>query len=89
MTESVLPMFFSRSFIVSGLTFRFLIHFEFIKCVLLSTIHKNRLTNFPILYVEHEHVKINFNKTINESIQSKLEELNYNIINSYNILTSR
>ena len=27
---SVLPMFSSRSFIVSGLTFRSLIHFEFI-----------------------------------------------------------
>ena len=27
--ESVLPMFSSRSFIVSGLTFRSLIHFEF------------------------------------------------------------
>ena len=30
MSESVLPMFSSRSFIVSGLTFRFLIYFEFI-----------------------------------------------------------
>ena len=30
MSESVLPMFSSRIFIVSGLTFRFLIHFEFI-----------------------------------------------------------
>ena len=30
MAESVLPMFSSRSFIVSGLTFRSLIHFEFI-----------------------------------------------------------
>ena len=30
MSESVLPMFFSRSFIVSGLTFRSSIHFEFI-----------------------------------------------------------
>ena len=30
MLESVLPMFPSRSFIVSGLTFRSLIHFEFI-----------------------------------------------------------
>ena len=30
MSESVLPMFSSRSLIVSGLTFRFLIHFEFI-----------------------------------------------------------
>ena len=29
-SKSVLPMFFSRSFIVSGLTFRSLIHFEFI-----------------------------------------------------------
>ena len=30
MSESVLPMLSSRSFIVSGLTFRYLIHFEFI-----------------------------------------------------------
>ena len=30
MAKSVLPMFSSRSFIVSGLTFRSLIHFEFI-----------------------------------------------------------
>ena len=30
MSESVLPMFSSRSFTVSGLTFRSLIHFEFI-----------------------------------------------------------
>ena len=30
MLESVLPMFFSWSFIVSGLTFGSLIHFEFI-----------------------------------------------------------
>ena len=30
MSESVLPMFSSRSFIVSGLMFRCLIHFEFI-----------------------------------------------------------
>ena len=30
MSKSVLPMFSSKSFIVSGLTFRFLIHFEFI-----------------------------------------------------------
>ena len=28
--SSVLPMFSSKSFIVSGLTFRSLIHFEFI-----------------------------------------------------------
>ena len=30
MSESVLPMFSPRSFIVSGLTFRSLIHFDFI-----------------------------------------------------------
>ena len=30
MSESVLPMFSSRSFIVSGVMFRSLIHFEFI-----------------------------------------------------------
>ena len=30
MLESVLPMFSSRSFIVSGLTFRSLIHVDFI-----------------------------------------------------------
>ena len=30
MSESVLPMLSSRSFIVSGLTFRALIYFEFI-----------------------------------------------------------
>ena len=30
MSESVLPMFSSRNFIVSGLTFRSLIHFKFI-----------------------------------------------------------
>ena len=30
MSKSVLPVFSSRSFIVSGLTYRSLIHFEFI-----------------------------------------------------------
>ena len=30
MSSSVLPLFSSKSFIVSGLTFRSLIHFEFI-----------------------------------------------------------
>ena len=49
--ESVLPMFSSRSFIVSGLTFRSLIHFEFIfvhvlESVLVSFFYK-WLTNFP------------------------------------------
>ena len=30
MSQSVLPMFSSKNFIISGLTFRSLIHFEFI-----------------------------------------------------------
>ena len=51
MSESVSPMFFSRSFIVSGLTFRSLIHFEFIfvngvrKCS--SSFFYRWLTSFP------------------------------------------
>ena len=52
MSESVLPMFSSRSFIVSGLTFRSLIHFEFfcvcmvLESVLVSFFYK-WLTSFP------------------------------------------
>ena len=48
MLESVLPMFSSRSFIVYGLTFRSLIHFEFILVygVLASFFYK-WLTSFP------------------------------------------
>ena len=38
MSESVLPMFSSRSFIVSGLTFISLIHFEFILCMVLESV---------------------------------------------------
>ena len=51
MSESVLPMFSSRSFIVSGLTFRSVIHFEFIfmygvrECS--SFIFYKWLTSFP------------------------------------------
>ena len=51
MSESVLPMFSSRSFIVSGLTFRSLIHFEFIfvygvrKCS--SFVHLQVVDQFP------------------------------------------
>ena len=39
MLESVLPMSSSRSFIVSGLTFRSLIHFEFFfVCMVLESV---------------------------------------------------
>ena len=50
MSESVLPMFSSRSFVVSGLTFRSLIYFEFIfvygVSVLVSFFY-TWLTSFP------------------------------------------
>ena len=44
MSLNVLPMFSSKSFIVSGLTFRSLIHFEFIfvygvKCSIFILLH--------------------------------------------------
>ena len=38
MSEKVLPMFSSKSFIVSGLTVRSLIHFEFILCIVLESV---------------------------------------------------
>ena len=38
MSLSVLPMFSSKSFIVSGLTFRSLIHFEFFLCMVLGSV---------------------------------------------------
>ena len=38
MSESILPMFPCRSFIVSGLTIRSLIHFEFILCMVLESV---------------------------------------------------
>ena len=38
MSESVLLMFSSRRFIVSGLTFRPLIHFELFLCVVLKSV---------------------------------------------------
>ena len=46
MSESVLPMFSSRSFIVSGLTFRSLIHFE---CIFVYVVRK--CSSFILLQV--------------------------------------
>ena len=46
MSSSVLPVFFSTSFIVSGLTFRSLIHFEFI-----FVYDIRNCSNFIILHV--------------------------------------
>ena len=44
--RSVLPMFSSRSFILSGLTFRYLIHFEFI-----FVCGDRKCSNFILLHV--------------------------------------
>ena len=49
MSESVLPMFSSKSLIVSGLMFRSLIHFEFI---FMYDVRKCR--NFILLHVVHQ-----------------------------------
>ena len=38
MSSSGLPMFSSKSFIVSALTFRSLIHFEFSLCMVLGSV---------------------------------------------------
>ena len=46
MSESVLPVFSSRSFIVSGLAFRSLIHFEFI-----FVYGVRKYSNFVLLHV--------------------------------------
>ena len=50
MSLSVLPKFSSRNFIASGLTFRYLIHFEFIFVMMLESVLDKflyRLTSFP------------------------------------------
>ena len=51
MSESALPMFSSRSFIVSGLTFRSLIHFGLFLCMVLENVlvsfFYKWLTSFP------------------------------------------
>ena len=46
MSESVLSVFFSKSFIASGLTFRFLMHFEFI-----FVYGVTKCSNFILLHV--------------------------------------
>ena len=50
MSESVLPMFSSKSFIVSGLTYRFLIHFEFV-CVCVCVYGVRKCSSFILLYI--------------------------------------
>ena len=67
MSSSVLPVFFSKSFIVSGLTFRSLIHFELIfvcgvrRCynyiVLHAAVQFSQEAVFPPLYILASFVK--------------------------------
>ena len=71
MSETVLPMFSSRSFIVSGLTFRSLIHFEFFcVCMVLERVlvepvrFKLSLFYIPPSNVDHPHT---FSKELNLS----------------------
>ena len=58
MSSSVLPMFSSKRFIVSGLTFRSLIHFHFIfvygvrKCSNFSLLHSSSCPVFPMPFIE-------------------------------------
>ena len=56
MSESVLPMFSSKNFIVSAFTFRFLIHFEFIFCMVLGSVlvssFYRQLTSLPAQLVK-------------------------------------
>ena len=73
MSESVLPMFSSRSFIWSGLTFRSLTHFEFI-----FVYGVKELPNFIFLHVavqfsQHQHF-------IEETVFPTLDNFICNII---------
>ena len=56
MSSNVLPMFSSKSFIVSGLTFRSLIHFEFIFVLVLGSVLISffymHLSSFPAPFIE-------------------------------------
>ena len=53
MSQSVLPMFSSKSFIVSGLTFRSLIHFEFIFVYAVKKCSKFILLHVAIQFSQH------------------------------------
>ena len=61
MSENVLSMFSSRSFIVSGLTFRSLIHFEFIflelscrSCLYIFEISCLSVASFAVIFSHSE-----------------------------------
>ena len=57
MSSSVLPMFSSKSFIVSGLTFRYLIHFEFIFVYGVSKCFNFILLHVTVQFFQHHLLK--------------------------------
>ena len=58
MSKSVLPMFSSRSFIVSGLTIRSLIHFEFIfVCLVLENVLISIILHVTVQFSQHHLLK--------------------------------
>ena len=57
MSESVLPMFSSKSFIVYGLTFTFLIHFGFFLCMVFRKCSSFILSQVVDQFSQHHLLK--------------------------------
>ena len=57
MSSIVLPMFSSKSFIVSGLTFRSLIHFEFLSVYGVRKCSKFTLLHVAVPFSQHQLLK--------------------------------
>ena len=69
MSESVLPVFFSRSFIVSGLTFRSLIHKNGMFSLCLHREIGVKKVLFRLIYVECKHHSDKYNQAGANDIQ--------------------
>ena len=87
MSESVLPMFSSRSFIVSGLTFGSLIYLNLFLCMVLESVlvsfFYKWLTSFPSTTSEWEKIIANeaTDKQLISKIYKQLMQLNPRKIN--------
>ena len=57
MSKIVLPMFSSRSFIVSGLTFRSLIDFEFVSVNSVTDCSNFKLLHVAVQFSQHQELK--------------------------------